>query len=127
MKKELLTPVFVYGSLLSGLYNHHHLKGSKFLRADRTVDLYSMLDLGNYPGVAYRTGEGVKIIAELYEVDNATLARFDRLEGHPHHFKRSVVSLEGGEAWMYFIQRTRMCDYWKEVAGGDWRSYFVTV
>jgi gamma-glutamylcyclotransferase (GGCT)/AIG2-like uncharacterized protein YtfP len=47
---------------------------------------------------------------ELYMVDEPTLARLDRLEGHPQFYSREEIRISAGAgaecmAWAYFIRR----------------------
>lgn len=118
------TLVFVYGSLLSGLSNHDVLSrngSAVFVRADRTPPFYTMVDLGSFPGV-FQCGS-TKIVGEVWSVDRECLAALDRLEGHPHFYKRCPVSLVGTrQAVTYFLQRSGRMYGRSMVSSGDWRS-----
>ena len=69
--------IAVYGTLRRGCGNHSLLEDSTFL-FEGIVDgvIYS---LGGFPG--YKSAPAGNVIVEVYEVDDATLARVDRLEG----------------------------------------------
>lgn len=114
--------VFVYGTLKKGWGNHVIIEDQKFLGASKTLDeRFQMYHLGGYPGVV---AGSASVPGELYEVDEAAFARCDRLEGHPHFYKRELVTVsdpdgdEGDclEAWMYVYQgsvrQDRPIDEW---------------
>ena len=92
--------VVVYGSLKRGLYNSRLLDGIECLD-DSVYFTGTMASLGGYPCVTQHGN--TKIKGELYEVDDETLARLDRLEGHPSFYERKRVHTSAGEAWIYFI------------------------
>jgi gamma-glutamylaminecyclotransferase len=62
----------------------------------RTEPGYELRDLGALPGMV-RGGAGA-VIGEVYEVDAASLAALDRLEGHPRFNTRTRIALEDGTA-----------------------------
>lgn len=111
--------VAVYGSLKRGFYNHHLLQHSAFL-ADGTVDGYAMYSLGSYPMVI--RGRGA-ISVELFDIDQATLARLDRLEGFPHYYGREVVTVSTPhcpvEAWLY-VGQPHQVKWQPRVSSGCW-------
>ena len=84
-------PLFVYGTLRSGLHNHPLLGTSRFLGPCMTEPHFDMFSLGNYPGL-WRSGH-TAVLGELYWVDPPTLARLDELEGHPYFYKCEEISL----------------------------------
>ena len=99
------------------------IEDEKFLGASKTLDeRFQMYHLGGFPGVVASGNKAVP--GELYEVDEAAFARCDRLEGHPHFYKRELVTVsdpdgdEGDclEAWMYLYQGSvrgdRAIDEW---------------
>lgn len=117
--------VFVYGSLMKGYHNHRFLRDARFLRRDRTTHYhFRMYSLGSFPAVVAAGGpDAGPVEGELYEVDDQTLAALDRLEGHPSHYVRQKVALEGGsQAWMYLYRgEGREADD-DRVSGNDWRA-----
>lgn len=65
-------------------------------------------------------------MAELLEVDEATMERLDRLEGYPNLYDRRkvTVSLPDGQAdtaWVYVMNR--LPDRARVIPGGDWREW----
>lgn len=100
--------VFVYGSLKRGRYNNDLLRESHFIGERTTQDeTWIMRSLGGFPGVVkkYHGGMSASICGELYEVDDNTLARLDRLEGNGNFYNRELVRLrdESESAWMYVL------------------------
>lgn len=96
-----LHPVFVYGSLLSGLNNHHvmiHHKAT-FVRTARTTDPFYLTGLQSdlYPylsRVPLVAGQPLsQITGELYAVSTKVLTRLDEFEGD--EYIRSIINLEG--------------------------------
>ena len=104
-----LETIFVYGTLRKGMGNHHLLEGSGFLGMGETVVRYGMYVLpGGIPYVKRRSGMKAVIVGEVYEVDEDTLRRIDRLEGHPDFYRRRLVPVmlnteEKIRAWLYFL------------------------
>jgi gamma-glutamylaminecyclotransferase len=123
--------VFVYGSLMGGMSNHDLLAegGAEFLGAARTKMPRPMYDLGWFPAVVDRLGHD-QVVGELYRVDGPTLERLDRLEGHPHAYRRELVGIEGqADAWMYLMDPRRIAGRagLAPVRGGDWRAHWARI
>ena len=80
--------VFVYGTLLKGLQNHHLLEPSEeeevvFLGRARTIDSFQLWDAGGFPFVSTKAPATTTVLGEVYRVGRATLEKLDRLEGYP--------------------------------------------
>jgi len=106
----LTTTLFVYGTLRKGLGNHYFLDRSKFLGMAKTKKRYALYGSG-VPFLS-RAGSMTQVTGEVYAIDDATLSRLDRLEGHPDAYKREqaeVVLEDGTEliAWIYFCDTPR--------------------
>jgi gamma-glutamylaminecyclotransferase len=114
-----MTRLFVYGSLLAGEPNDRALEGGYFVGRAQTAARYSLFDLGAYPAM---TVDGEHSIAgELYDVDDAVLARLDRLEGHPHFYVRQPIVLADGEiVESYLLAQTHIAGA-PLISHGDWR------
>jgi gamma-glutamylcyclotransferase (GGCT)/AIG2-like uncharacterized protein YtfP len=117
--------VFVYGSLLSGEHNHGLLGGATFRGIASTWPHFRLYDLGSFPGVVEHH-KGRVIVGEVYEVDDATLARLDRLEGHPRMYERRTVACVGPglrvhKAWLY-VYKGRVLEQ-DEVRSGNWQLH----
>jgi gamma-glutamylcyclotransferase (GGCT)/AIG2-like uncharacterized protein YtfP len=80
--------VFVYGTLLSGCYNHGCLWGQQCLGAG-SITGFALYNLGGYPGTIPALEE--EVLGEVYEVDENTLVRLDRLEGNGWLYNRRSV------------------------------------
>lgn len=106
-----LTTVFVYGTLKRGYGNNRLLREGKstFLcEATSATPNYSM----TVRGVPFLSEGGTQHVkGELWEVDDKTLERLDRLEGHPDMYCRRQrwfrFASERGEkmlAWVYLVE-----------------------
>ena len=74
--------VFVYGTLKAGFPNAHVNRGTRVPGTFVTVErwpLYIATE-DHIPWLVARVGEGAHVVGELYEVDDAGLARMDALE-----------------------------------------------
>ena len=122
---EGLRKMFVYGSLRKGFGNHYLLERSNYLGEALTDAAFTMLHLGGYPGVV-RAGS-TQILGEVYEVDDKTLSRLDRLEGHPSFYRRTPIRVtEGSNAdrWQdvetYLLPTDWLSTQKTVVESGDW-------
>ena len=87
--------LFVYGTLMRGEPNHHLLGArARAVSGAVTAPRYRLVDLGEYPVLLGGGAEAVR--GELYDLDEATLRRLDRFEGHPSLFCRQPVELDSG-------------------------------
>ena len=113
--------LFVYGTLQSGEGNHRLLRAARMLGKRRTEARYTLLSLGAFP--AMLGGGTTSVVGELYDVDDSTLAAVDRLEGHPHLYRRQRVHLLGGEAAEGYLLTAGRRGRRPIIEGGDWRRY----
>ena len=100
-----MTRIFVYGTLKRGRENHHWLDGQRFIAVVRTQPLYRLYDMGGYPGMI-RADNGVAVEGEIWEVDEAGLARLDVLEDIAGgEYERVMIALEDGsvEGYLYLL------------------------
>jgi gamma-glutamylcyclotransferase (GGCT)/AIG2-like uncharacterized protein YtfP len=119
-QRPLRTRVFVYGSLLTGESNHRFVARSTLVGEARTQDIFSLYDLGAYPALV--AGGRHAVIGEVYEVDEATLAELDRLEGHPRVYERTPITLaDSSHVVTYLMQRSRV-DGCSQIESGSWRT-----
>lgn len=121
MKKTLIA---VYGSLRKNMGNDHYLKDSKYLGDFQTKPEFSLYSLGFYPGL--KTGGNTSVTMEVYEVDEKTSERVDRLEGYTPGEKATFydkipIETPYGEASVYIyvndIPEERL------VESGDWKAF----
>ncbi len=136
--------VFVYGSLLSNLSNHHFLSDNnpKFHGNYKTVEPYFLTartDL-SYPYLTFsRLTESQipqLISGELYEVSEIGLAALDMLEEYPFYYDRIEIGVRNSsgsrfEALVYTLvdEDTRRMisqnfgESFEAVSDGNWRNY----
>ena len=115
------TKVFVYGTLLSGEPNHRLLAHAQLLGEARTEPLFELVSLGAFP--AMLAGGDTAVVGEVYAVDRATLADLDRLEGHPHFYRRKLIPLEDGERVLAYLLRREQAQGRPTIDSGDWRQH----
>lgn len=116
--------VAVYGSLLSGFGNHRLLEQSNFL-GQSEITGFEMYSLGGFPVICPVENKSV-VQAEIYQVDDTTMARLDRLEGYPNFYNRQEVSVQVAgkveSAWVYFMSNPP--NYAQDkIETGSWRDY----
>ena len=111
--------IFVYGTLLRDERNHHLIERAMFIGPARTARGFRLHDLGHFPGMIV-AGRG-HVHGELFAIDDATLARVDRLEGHPHFYRRTAVRLDDGRAVETYLLRADQVIRHPAIPGGDWR------
>lgn len=134
---EEVLPVFVYGSLMSGLGNHKLL----FNRYDKLepstlegFDLYPV-GVGCFPGIV--RGEGT-VKGELYYIKPhlypLTLLNLDSLEGYDPRYpkmgtyireKVKVRTQEGQEVDAYVYVWNRPVVKEDRIEGGSWRDVYL--
>ena len=95
--------VFVYGTLMRGQRNHPLMRGASYLGIHRTSPAYTMFGFDDFPAVSI--GGRQAIHGEVFEINRCLLDRLDRLEGHPHFYRRIGIATDHGEAWMYVVRR----------------------
>jgi gamma-glutamylcyclotransferase (GGCT)/AIG2-like uncharacterized protein YtfP len=108
--------LFVYGTLMRNGSRHRTLAGQRFLGEAHTRPLYSLYDLGSYPGlVSCRPEDGQAIAGELYQVATTLLPRLDRIEGAPELYRLEpiLIAEHSGPVFAYFyqgdIRNRRLC------------------
>lgn len=105
--------LLVYGTLKRGFRNAALLASAKFIGDAVTQDAFVMLSVGGaYPAVSDVRAEA-PVAGEVYKVGPETLRACDRLEGHPHYYRRRLVAARVAErerrVWMYIIRSARPC------------------
>lgn len=78
--------IFVYGTLKRGLSNHGWISDQQFISEACTAPIYRMYDCGGFPGMVPVEQNGLSILGEIWEVDEAGRTKLDILE-----------DVEGGE------------------------------
>lgn len=127
-KHGLTTPganmIVVYGSLMEGFGNHHHLaQPFGFARKVNDVTLRGLrlLDLGAFPGAVPGEPDD-EIRGEAWVVDDETLHGIDQLEGHPTFYRRTPWKVGSFRVETYILQRYRGAA--DEVPSGCWREWY---
>ena len=106
------TIIAVYGTLKEGRGNHkHYLSNSKQISKNaKTTNKFALYSSG-IPFVT-KDQDKTQVNVEVYEVDDETLNKVDRLEGHPNWYRRELtpitITKDDGEeekldAWLYFM------------------------
>ena len=107
----MTTRVFVYGTLKRGHGNNRLLHGAEFISEAISREEYGFYKAG-IPYVYKSPKDGddpVRVIGELWDVDQPTLAALDRLEGHPTWYRREIIQVmnqygKAEPAYIYFMQ-----------------------
>jgi gamma-glutamylcyclotransferase (GGCT)/AIG2-like uncharacterized protein YtfP len=89
--------IFVYGTLKRGFWNHHYLSGARYVGTG-LVRGYAIYGKKTGFGIPYATrvgGDEALVWGEVYDVPESVLQDLDRLEGHPHTYKRVPCVVEG--------------------------------
>ena len=83
--------LFVYGTLRAGERNHWMLveQGAELVSECQTPPLFTLLHLGNYPGLI--RGGNTAVRGEVYRLNSSALDRLDQFEGHPTVFRRELL------------------------------------
>lgn len=113
--------LFVYGTLLQGETNHALLRSARYLGSGRTTAHYSLLSLGSFPALIASGSTAVE--GELYEVTEEQLLALDRLEEHPHFYKRTLMQLEDGQQVLAYVLNNEHVHGQPLIASGSWRRH----
>lgn len=118
--------LFVYGTLMKGYHNNYFLKNEKYIATGHTKEPYYIC-AASIPFV-FEEIKDVNIKGELYELKHAeTLRYLDFLEGHPHMYKRKIISImiKGYEqkAWIYFYQNSSIIQNSTHIKTGSFHNY----
>ena len=113
--------VFVYGTLMRDEINHRLLATARFVAEAHTEPCFELFDLGHFPAMS--AGGQTVVRGEIYAVDDQTLVRLDRLEGHPELYQRTPIRLANGqEVQTYLMEDARMRRR-PVIPSGDWRAH----
>lgn len=101
--------IFVYGTLKHGYGNNRRLAEAQFLGEATSLDNFHLYAAG-VPFLVDAV-EGHPVRGELYVVDANELESCDRLEGHPHNYRRVLRKFcrDNGtcvSAWVYLWPRS---------------------
>lgn len=111
--------LFVYGTLLQGEPYHHLLGGASLLHALRSPPEFTLVNLGEYPGML--EGGNTAVYGEIYEVDEALLSTLDEYEDCPALYSRRPLPFQNGMmAITYLLRPSRRV--FPTIPSGDWRT-----
>lgn len=83
--------VFVYGTLMKPYGNHALIEDEKFL-GNAVLEGYGLYNVSPFfPGIIEQEGAAVK--GEVYDINEATLKKLDRLEGEGSLYIRKNVQV----------------------------------
>ena len=113
--------VFVYGTLRRDEVNHDLLVRARFVAEARTEPCFDLFDLGAFPAMS--AGGETAVLGEAYVVGDATLARLDRLEGHPSFYRRTQIRLDDGQVVQTYLMDRNMMRGRVLIPSGDWCAH----
>jgi gamma-glutamylcyclotransferase (GGCT)/AIG2-like uncharacterized protein YtfP len=126
-----MTHLFIYGTLMPGLRLQAEMHGARFVAAAQVPG--RLVDVGRFPGLLQ--GEGL-VTGEVYEVDDAHLARLDVVEGMvrgdraaSQYWREEVTVLSGplqGQPVQTYVYN-RPVDGCSPIPHGDYRRYIREV
>lgn len=111
--------IAVYGTLKKGFGNNSLLRNEVFVRND-TVSGFDMYSLGGFPGIIPSPEAKTPVVVEVYDVSEHALKRLDMLEGHPHFYERTKVTLDSGDEASLYIYRHEV-NHLNKVESGNWK------
>lgn len=100
LKENKMTNIFVYGTLKKGECREHVLSGQTLLTLTQTAPLYTLYNLGSYPGLV--EGGDTEVPGELWAIDDECLERLDEIEGVSYGlYRMGEVKLNKVHAVLY--------------------------
>jgi len=122
MKNERKNLIAVYGTLRQGCGNfRYHLADADFQGSFNSEPVYSMFNLGGFPGL--KNNGNTSIFLEVYLVNDEEAEHVDNLEGYeagrePHFYDKQSIETPWGTAGIYiYVRDTTDRDL---VESGDW-------
>ena len=123
--------LFIYGTLMPGLRLEAEMHGARFMGPAQVPG--RLVDVGRYPG--FLQGDG-SVSGEVYEVDDAQLARLDVVEdmvpsdrAASQYWREEVTVLSGslqGQTVQTYVYN-RPVDGCTPIPHGDYRRYIREV
>ena len=104
LEMQEMKKIAVYGSLRQGMYNHPLLGESKLLVTTEVNLPFKMVSLGSFPALKM-DNELHPIVIEIYEVDEPTYKRVERLEGYPNFYDKFSFLYDNEDVEIYYIQQ----------------------
>jgi allophanate hydrolase len=116
-------PFFViYGTFMRGQPGHANLEGARFVEPVQTAPRCRLFEVdGRWPALV-EDDDGVSIVAELYEIEPAHLARLAEIE--PPGWNRTPIELSDGRTVDAFVGDPELRARGTDVSGhGGWAAY----
>jgi gamma-glutamylcyclotransferase (GGCT)/AIG2-like uncharacterized protein YtfP len=113
--------IFVYGTLMRDESNHRLLATARFVAEAHTESCFDLFDLGHFPAMS--AGGQTVVRGEVYAVDDQTLVRLDRLEGHPEFYQRTPIRLADGQEVQTYLMNDARARRRPAILSGDWRAH----
>lgn len=111
--------LFVYGSLMRGMANHHQLAGCPCQGGAQLQGL-ALFDLGPFP-MAIASGDPAHTLhGELYAVEAGQLAALDRFEGVPRLYERRAWPLGDGRSVWVYVGQAQQVRHVRRLSSGIW-------
>lgn len=116
--------LFVYGTLRQGFGNHGLIRHCQKI-ADATIPATLHVS-GWLPMITHPVEPNHRVMGEIYElIDQETVRRVDRLEGHPDWYCREEVEAvtpdgQNMTVWAYFMPPDRLDSNNAVADGGDY-------
>lgn len=98
--------IAVYGSLREGMGNSGLLNTARKLSTEVVTLPFEMIDMGGFPGLV-KSEEQKQVVAEIYEVDEVTYKRVERLESYPSFYTKHTVETTQGATEIYVLNQSR--------------------
>jgi gamma-glutamylcyclotransferase (GGCT)/AIG2-like uncharacterized protein YtfP len=114
--------VFVYGTLKRGYNNYDVMQKSNavFLGCE-TVNDFACVDSPLFP-IAFEKRHH-KIKGEVFSIDDSKLFLIDRVEGYPKDYKRTTISTQYGDAYIYYYSDEHVGKYARKYGyTEDWQQ-----
>jgi allophanate hydrolase len=115
----------IYGTFMRGQPGHAKLEGARFLEQVTTALRYRLWEVdGRWPALI-ESRDGAAMAAELWEIDEAHLARLAELE--PPGWARAPVELADGRRVDAFLGDTSLRARGRDVSEhGGWAGYVAS-
>ncbi len=101
--------LFIYGTLKREDCRHDAIAQETFLGEARTLPIYELIDLGEYPGLIEVGPSGLSIEGELWDVSTTCLSKLDVIEclDEGLYERRSIQLLDANdlqaESYFYLL------------------------
>ena len=103
--------IFVYGTLKKGFGANSLLQPANLVIENVAIRGFKMYTNGSFPMVVESEKGSDAVYGEIWEIEEDTLRRLDRYEGHPNLFTRNYIPTEQIEftsdlgVMMYYYNR----------------------